>query len=46
MKTTKHYDIPVYDICISTEKADCTITMGDEDLLGLMTGTLNAQKVS
>ncbi|XP_067946029.1 sterol carrier protein 2-like [Watersipora subatra] len=26
------------------KKADCTITMGDDDLLGLMTGTLNAQK--
>lgn len=31
--------------CI-TEKADCTITMSDDDLLGMMTGTLNAQKVN
>lgn len=27
------------------EKADCTITMSDDDLLGMMTGTLDAQKV-
>lgn len=30
---------------IYSEKADCTITMSDDDLLGMMTGTLNAQKV-
>lgn len=27
------------------EKADCTITMNDDDLFKLMTGALNAQKV-
>jgi len=28
------------------EKADCTITMFDDDLLALMNGTLNPHKVS
>ena len=34
------------NVLVILEKADCTITMGDDDLLGLMTGTLNAQKVT
>ncbi|CAB1326773.1 unnamed protein product [Coregonus sp. 'balchen'] len=34
-------------VCLSVyKKADCTITMGDEDLMMLMTGKMNPQTVS
>jgi len=29
----------------AAEKADCTISMADADLVGMMSGKLNAQKV-